>query len=142
MTDRVKKFLNKAGEVCEAVLSVLVLVSIIIGIIGIIPQFSQFWQNRQDTESMKQMLSSIMIVVVGTEFLKMLVDPTLSSVTEVLIFLIARHMVVMDTSPAEDLLSVISIGILFVLRYALLKRGKEVREEEQKEKPDGDLKKK
>ena len=39
---------------------------------------------------------------------------------QVLIFLIARHMIVQTTTPLEDLLSVVSIGILFFFRRFML----------------------
>ncbi len=38
---------------------------------------------------------------------------------EVLIFLVARHMIVSDTTPMEDFISVISIILLCVLRRYL-----------------------
>ena len=59
-------------------------------------------------------------VVIGIEFLKMLCKPSSANIIEVLIFLIARHMIVQTTTPLEDLLSVVSIGILFFFRRFML----------------------
>ena len=50
----------------------------------------------------------------------MLCKPSSQNIMEVLIFLIARHMIVQKTSALEDLLSVVSIGILFFFRRFML----------------------
>ena len=49
-----------------------------------------------------------------------LCKPSSQNIMEVLIFLIARHMIVQKTSALEDLLSVVSIGILFFFRRFML----------------------
>ena len=46
----------------------------------------------------------------------MLCRPSAENVTEVLVFLIARHMVVLEMTAVEDLLLIVSIAILFVLQ--------------------------
>lgn len=65
-------------------------------------------------------LDAVFNVVIGIEFLKMLCKPSSANIIEVLIFLIARHMIVQTTTPLEDLLSVVSIGILFFFRRFML----------------------
>ena len=50
---------------------------------------------------------------------------------EVLIFLVARHMILGDTTPVDDFVSVISVGILCALRrYLHVTRKKEEAEQE------------
>ena len=66
--------------------------------------------------SVLEYLDAIFNVVIGIEFMKMLCRPSSSNIIEVLTFLIARHMIVQETTPLEDLLSVLSIGILFFFR--------------------------
>ncbi len=56
-------------------------------------------------------LDAVFNVVIGIEFMKMLCKPSSANIIEVLIFLIARHMIVTSTTPLEDLLSVLSIGV-------------------------------
>lgn len=67
-----------------------------------------------------EFLDAVLAVVIGTEFMKMLCRPNSQNIIEALIFLIARHMIVQITTPAEDLLAVISIGILFFFRRFML----------------------
>ena len=69
-----------------------------------------------DSSWLSSFLGFIFSVVIGLEFLKMLVRQTSGSVMEVLLFAIARQMIVEHTSPLENLLCVVSITILFIAR--------------------------
>ncbi len=71
------------------------------------------------------------MIVIGIEFLQMLCRPNSDNVMEVLIFLVARHMILGDTTPVDDFVSVISVGILCALRrYLHVTRKKEEAEQE------------
>ena len=71
------------------------------------------------TESFRTYLDQIFVIVIGIEFLQMLCRPNSDNIMEVLIFLVARHMIVSETTPFEDFISVISIILLCVLRRYL-----------------------
>ena len=75
---------------------------------------------QNDNKVYMEYLDAVFNVVIGIEFLKMLCKPSSANIIEVLIFLIARHMIVQTTTPLEDLLSVVSIGILFFFRRFML----------------------
>ena len=74
----------------------------------------------------------VFLVVIGVEFLKMLCRPTADNVLETIIFLVARHMIVVTTTtPLDDLISTISIVLLcFVRRYLKEHRMKDKMREE------------
>ena len=55
-------------------------------------------------------------VLVGIEFVKILLKPNGENITEMLVFLIGRHMIIGDNSAVDILLSVISVGVLCGLR--------------------------
>ena len=78
-------------------------------------------------------MEQIFMLVIGVEFLVMLCRPNSENVMEVLIFLVARHMIVGETTSFEDFVSVVSITILcVVLRYLRInneKRGEKSEEE-------------
>ena len=59
------------------------------------------------------------MLVIGIEFLQMLCRPNADNVMEILIFLVARHMIVGTTTTFEDFVSVISVSLLCVLRRYL-----------------------
>ena len=66
-----------------------------------------------------QVLDSVLTIVVAAEFISLLCSPSAENVTEVLIFLIARHMTVKEMTAVEGFLMVISIAVLFLLRKYL-----------------------
>ena len=63
-----------------------------------------------------EFLELVLNLVIGVEFLKMLLRPSTDTILEVLMFVIARHMVVKTTTSFEDLLSVISVAVLLLIR--------------------------
>jgi hypothetical protein len=121
--ERVRKVLVGFSEVIEVVLAIGVAVLLVMDIIGLLPRIGAFWAVRGDAEEFSKLLSSVLGIVVGTEFIKMLIKPTFSNVTEVLVFLIARHVILSEATPTDNLISVISIAILFALEYFLSHEG-------------------
>ena len=73
-----------------------------------------------DTEFFSTFLSQALSLVVGVEFVKMLCQHSAQTVVEVLMFATARQMVVEHLGPAETLLGVLSIAVLFAIRKYLM----------------------
>lgn len=117
--ERIRKILVTFSEIVEVVLAIAVAVLLVMDIIGLLPKIGAFWDVRGEAEEFSKLLSSVLGIVVGTEFIKMLIKPTFSNVTEVLVFLIARHVILSEATPLDNLISVISIAILFILEYLL-----------------------
>ena len=61
-------------------------------------------------------LEDMFSLVVGIEFIKMLAKHSPGSSLEVLLYAIARHMIVGHESAVENLLSVVAIGLIFAVR--------------------------
>lgn len=113
------------SEVIEIILAFMVAAAIIIGVIHLFPELMDLRKNLlKDELAFEDFLSAALNIVVGTEFINMLLKPSFDNVAEVLIFLIARHMVVTETSPLDNLISVISIAILFILLFLLSARNR------------------
>lgn len=122
---RIRKFLMDFSEVIEIILAFMVAAAIIIGVIHLFPELMELRSNMQKNSlAFEEFLSAALNIVVGTEFINMLLKPSFDNVAEVLIFLIARHMVVTETSPLDNLISVISIAILFILLFLLSARNR------------------
>ena len=62
---------------------------------------------------------SAMTIVVGVEFVKMLLLHTPRAVTDVLLFAIARQLVVSHTSSVDTLLGVAAVALIFVIKKFL-----------------------
>ena len=99
--------------------AVIVLVGIVMSIFSLLSDFEIFRLMLEDTDKFKPFLEDIFVIVIGIEFLQMLCRPNSDNIMEILIFLVARHMIVGDTTSFEDFISVISVGLLCVLRRYL-----------------------
>lgn len=72
--------------------------------------------------SLVKILDDAIILAIGAELIKMLCKHTPETVIEVLAFALARHLIVVHTTPLENLVTVIAIAVLFTVRRFLLNR--------------------
>ena len=73
-------------------------------------------------------LHSILTIVVGLEFVRMLVDTTPANVLEVLTLAITRHVILSHDDPLSNVASIACIAGLFAIRRFLIRRS-ELKEE-------------
>lgn len=123
-----KKHIQRWCGVLEMITSVLMLIGILFSIFSLVRNVGIFQNLLTDTSAFKQYLDQIFMLVIGIEFLVMLCRPNSENVIDVLIFLVARHMIVGDTTPYEDFVSVISVALLCVVRR-YLRNSREDRQE-------------
>ncbi len=67
-------------------------------------------------------LNTILTIVVGLEFVKMLVDLTPANTIEVLILAMARHVILSHHDPLSNLVSIACIAGLFATRRYLISK--------------------
>lgn len=118
--DKIRKVLYEASEVLELFMAFVVIVGILVATVTLWPELLRYWDNRMQSGSFLEFLDAVFNVVIGLEFIKMLCKPSSANIIEVLIFLISRHMIIQTTTASEDLLAVVSIGILFFFRRFML----------------------
>ena len=73
-------------------------------------------------------LHNLLTIVVGLEFVRMLIDTTPANILEVLTVAITRHVVLSHEDPWSNIASVACIAGLFAIRRFLIRRS-ELREE-------------
>lgn len=73
-------------------------------------------------------LHSILTIVVGLEFVRMLIDTTPANILEVLTLAITRHVILSHDDPISNIVSVMCIAGLFAIRRFLIPK-EELREE-------------
>ncbi|MGN1381717.1 MAG: hypothetical protein ACI4W2_02750 [Eubacterium sp.] len=113
---KVLAFLQKAGELLEIIAAAFMCIAVIIAFIKMVPVLQQFWKGNSLSSDFNHFIESMFTVVIGIEFLKMLCQPDAGNVLETLIFLVARHMIVTQTTPVQDLVSTISILLLLLMK--------------------------
>jgi uncharacterized membrane protein (DUF373 family) len=115
--ETLKNFTTTVCHILELVAAVFVFIGIVIAILSLIPQVGEYWMAREEADALMHFLEQVFAIVIGVEFLKMLCRPTSDNVLETLIFLVARHMIIVTTTtPLDDLISTISIVLLCLVR--------------------------
>lgn len=106
----------------EIVLSAVILLVIVTLIIPMLYNFLRIPLLDITPEQFTEFLGNALTLLIGVEFVKMLAKHTAENLLEVLMFAIARQMVVEHLNMNETLIGVIAIGIIFAVRkYLLLK---------------------
>ena len=75
------------------------------------------------TMEFEKILSSLLILVIGVEFIKMLCKHTPETVIDVLLFAIARQIIIYHENSADMLAGVAAIAGLFAAKKFLIDRG-------------------
>ena len=79
-------------------------------------------------DEVNHVLHNLLTIVVGLEFVRMLIDTTPANILEVLTVAITRHVVLTHEAPLANLASVACIAGLFAIRRYLIRRS-ELKEE-------------
>lgn len=114
-----KKVYKLSGWV-EVFISILLVIAILVYSADLIRNLYDIIVHGHDgMDSFTLFLGNAFQIVIGVEFIKMLCKHTPVTVVEVLMFAMARQMVVEHTTPFENLLCVLSITVLFLIRRFL-----------------------
>ena len=105
----------EAAGILEVVLSAIVLVALLLSIIPLL-QLMPGLLTHGDSVEVREFLERALDIVIGIEFIKMLAKHSPGSVLEVLLYAIARHMIVGHEDAVQNLVSVGAIALIFVIR--------------------------
>lgn len=119
MTEKVRKIIQKACDIIELLAAVAVGLGLVYSVILYLPSGLALLSRSGDTADFLLFLEDMFSIVVGIEFIKMLCKPSPENVIEVLVFLISRHMIIESSSALDIFLSVLSVALLYGVRYAL-----------------------
>ena len=84
--------------------------------------------NPASLGDLSHILHALLGIVVGLEFVRMLLDTTPNNIIEVLVLAITRHVILSHEEPVSNLLSIACIAGLFAVRRFLI-RPDELRED-------------
>lgn len=99
----------------EIMLSIIVLLGVLISAFPVIKELLGLLEVG-GVDAFDAMLSHAFNLVIGIEFIKMLAKHSPGSALEVLLYAIARHMVLGRASAMDNLLGVVSIALIFIIR--------------------------
>lgn len=105
----------EAAGILEVVLSGIVLAALLMSIVPLVELMPGLLTDADSLE-IRTFLERALDIVIGIEFIKMLAKHSPGSSLEVLLYAIARHLVVGHDSAVENLLSVGAIALIFIVR--------------------------
>ena len=86
------------------------------------------FKNPDSLHDLSYFLHNILTIVIGLEFVRMLIDTTPANILEVLTLAITRHVILEHADPWSNLACVACIAGLFAVRRFLIRRS-ELKEE-------------
>lgn len=116
MWEKLRKAMQVVCDVLELLTAICVGFALLISVVLFIPELPKLISESGSTDQFLIFLEEIFNLVVGIEFMKLLCKPSTDHVIEIVIFLVARHMIITNDSAMDIFLSVLSIGILCVIR--------------------------
>ena len=105
----------QASSLLEVLLSGLVLIGLLLSVVPLIRWMPGLLFDGNEAE-IRTFLERSLDIVIGIEFIKMLAKHSPGSVLEVLLYAIARHMIVGHEDAVQNLVSVGAIALIFVIR--------------------------
>ncbi len=135
---KVQELLYEIAFYLELVAAFIVIILILAQTAGLAMDMISHSDNLTSSDHFTFFLEKCLNIVIGIEFLKMLCRHNMDAVIEVLLFTLARHLIVKQFAITEGLICVIAISLLFVVRKFLfvpqIDKIKPVEDEEKEEK--------
>lgn len=125
MKQYLRNRISKSASYIEVMLSILILAGILIVTVGLVRDLiaglpSLF--TRGNPFEFRNYFSLIMQLIIGIEFVKMISKHTPESMVEVLLFVIARKILVDDPNYWEIAVGILAIAILFIVKEYFTQR--------------------
>lgn len=117
MHHKVAAFINKVLHVLEFVIAVLTLI-VLVSMMGL--EIYKMVTVADYVTTVDQYLHIILTIVVGLEFVRMLIDLTPANTLEVLIVAISRQVILSHNDPLGNIACVACIAGLFAIRRYLI----------------------
>ena len=120
MHKKVETVIRKILHVLEFLIAVMTLI-VLVGMLGL--EIYKMFTQADYFDTLNTFLHNILTIVVGLEFVRMLVDMTPANTLEVLIVAIARQVIISHDNPWSNVASVLCIAGLFAIRRFLIPKG-------------------
>ena len=118
MKERVRELMTAISILFELLVAVLLVAALFAALLGLVQSLSPA-ALVEDPELFSEFMGMASALVIGVEFVNMLCNHSMGAVIEIMLLAIARQMIVNHTSPLENLLAVLSVGLLYLFRKYL-----------------------
>lgn len=119
MHKKTENLIHKLLHILERTIALITL-AVLLGMLGL--EIYRMFTVADYFSSVHTYLNNVLTIVVGLEFVRMLIDLTPANTIEVLIVAIARQIILNHDSSLNNLICVICIAGLFATRHFLIPR--------------------
>ncbi len=112
----IQYLLSKLIGYLEIIITVFVIIGVAISMKTLIVALGDLYLSNDVKNAFLEFLAIAFNILIGIEFLKMIYNYNVDTVIEVLLFAIARQLIVEHTTIFENCIGVVAIGILFSIR--------------------------
>ena len=119
MHKKTETVIHKVLHILEFVIAIMTLL-VLLGMLGV--EVYKMFAVEDYFSSVHTYLHSILTIVVGLEFVRMLIDMTPGNTIEVLIVAISRQVIISHDDPVSNICCVLCIAGLFATRHFLIPR--------------------
>lgn len=120
MHKKTATWIHKILHTLEFIIAIITLV-VLVGMLGM--EIYRMFTVSEYFATINTYLHNILTLVVGLEFVRMLLDMTPANTLEVLIVAIARQVILSHDNPWSNVASVLCIAGLFAIRRFLIPKG-------------------
>ena len=120
MHKKTATWIHKVLHILEVVIAIITLI-VLVGMLAM--EIFRMFTVDGYFDSINTYLHNILTLVVGLEFVRMLLDMTPANTLEVLIVAIARQVILSHDNPWSNVASVLCIAGLFAIRRFLIPKG-------------------
>ena len=113
-------FFRRVLHIIERFIAIIAIIALL-GALGI-EIFRMFTSGSEYFSDVSHMLHNLLGIVVGLEFVRMLIDTTPANILEVLTVAITRHVVLSHDNPWSNMACIACIAGLFAIRRFLIRR--------------------
>lgn len=115
-----KKFsekLYKFAQILELILAAFIAIGIVVGFLNLANYLVEFYNSKAPIsyDIFREFLSYVLILVVGVEFILMLLTPSIRTTAELVVFVIARMMLIYGKSMKDMVLGALALAIVFFI---------------------------
>lgn len=117
MLNKVESLIHKCLRILEAVIAII---SLIVLIVALGVEVYKMFTVAGYFSSVDEYLHGVLNIVVGLEFVRMLVDLTPGNILEVLTVAISRYVILSHDNPLSNIACILCIAGLFATRRFLI----------------------
>lgn len=111
-----RKWITIFAGIVEICISIIVLMAIIVAAVDLIRELGFGTGKLLSIDLFDTFLAHALGLVIGVEFIKMLIKHTPGAAIEVLLYAIARQLIVEHTTTMETLIGIVAIAGVFAIR--------------------------